>query len=159
MLSRVNDRLCEGNPQGMFVTVFVGVLDTRTGEVRFLNGGHNPPILAPRSGGAARLAVPRGLLLGVVEGVEYAPARVRLAPGDTLLAYTDGVTEAQDVDGAYFAEARLEAVVAAHASAGAEPVVRAVRAAVAEFVGPLEPHDDVTLLAVTYRGPVSPRSA
>jgi serine phosphatase RsbU (regulator of sigma subunit) len=157
MLARVNDRLGEGNPQGMFVTLFVAVLDAHSGELRYVSAGHPPPILVRAGGGVGCVPGTRGLLLGVVEAVAYAEGRLRLAPGDTLLAYTDGVTEAQDPAGAFFTEPRLQELAARHGPAGALSLVRALRAALTEFVATGEQQDDVTLLAVTYQGPPMPR--
>ena len=112
-LSRANAELCRNNPAEMFVTAWVGVLDLRTGLLAFANAGHNPPLLL-RAGEAPRwIREKSGCPLACFDGVAYRPRSLELSPGDSLLLYTDGVTEAMDLAGALFGEDRLAATLAA----------------------------------------------
>ena len=172
-LSRANAELCRNNPAEMFVTAWVGVLDLRTGRLAFANAGHNPPLLL-RPGEAPRWIRERsGCPLACFEGVAYKGRSLDLAPGDALFLYTDGVTEAMDRSGALFGEDRLAATLADATRAAAVPesdaapadlaapvapaagpvaLDVAVRAAVAAFSAGAPQADDLTVLAVQYRG-------
>ena len=107
ILARVNEALAADNPSSMFVTLFCAVLDVETGWLTCASGGHLSPLLA-RPGDAPRpLVTSEGTLVGVQPGLAFPATEVELAPGDLLLAFTDGVTEAMSPDGALFGEARL----------------------------------------------------
>ena len=154
ILSRVNDALCVDNDAGMFVTVFCGVLDTASGVFAYSNGGHNPPLCDAGDGGYAYMRPPRGLVLGVAAGAPFGAAELRLQPGNSVLLYTDGVTEAANADELMYSEERLLdclRTLAQPASAGA--IVAALRADVESFVAGAEPSDDITMLVLTFRGP------
>ena len=150
-LERANALLSNDNGAAMFVTTFYGTLDLATGEFRYANAGHNPPyhIAGNR---VATLARTGGMALGVIEDLAFAERDLTLNPGEHLLFYTDGVTEAVDPTGAEFGTARLEAVLAA-APSEARALVAAVVDAVGTFAGSAPPADDLTLLALLYRGP------
>ena len=105
-LAAANDGLCERNDAMLFVTAFICVLDTATGALRYANAGHNPPSLR-RGGTRAFLRARPGLVLGAMAGVPYVQGELALSPGDELLVYTDGVTEAADASEALFGESRL----------------------------------------------------
>ncbi len=172
-LSRANAELCRNNPAEMFVTAWVGVLDLRTGLLAFANAGHNPPLLL-RAGEAPRwIREKSGCPLACFDGVAYRLRSLELSPGDSLLLYTDGVTEAMDPSGALFGEERLAATLAdamgggtapagaaapvdlappAAPAAGPVALDAAVRAAVAAFAAGAPQADDLTILAVQYRG-------
>jgi len=152
ILTRVNEALCTGNEAGMFVTVFCAVLDTATGELAYSNGGHNAP-LSNAGGAYAYIEPPRGLVLGMMEGTPFLPATLTLAPGESLLLYTDGVTEAADPANALYEDERLLACLrGVPARASAAQAVAAVHADVADFVDGAEASDDLTLLALTWHG-------
>jgi sigma-B regulation protein RsbU (phosphoserine phosphatase) len=157
LLDRMNGALCENNPGGMFVTVFVGVLDTLSGELVYFNGGHNPPLISRGGAPFEVLPVRRGIVVGALEEARFEPSRLRLDPGDRLLAYTDGVTEAENRDHELFTEERLQGLLADCPSQAAAGVVAAVRDAVAQHAGDALQSDDITLLALAYR-PRRPRS-
>lgn len=147
-LSQVNAALSTNNPNCMFVTLFIGILDLKTGELSFSNAGHNPPLILSANGESRFLALPDGLVLGVMADAEYRDDRVYLAPGDMILAYTDGVTEAMNPDRALYSEARLQQTLATMAG-------RSVGDAVAEIVASVRVHaagapqsDDITVLAL-----------
>ncbi len=146
LLRQVNDQLCEGNEVNMFVTLLCGFLDTVSGRLRYAAGGHPPPVLL-NDEGARLLPLPRGALLGVFEQVAFEAAEVTLHPGDTLLGYTDGLTEAPDTDGEEFGESRLLARTARH-DGDAATLIAALRDAVSAHAGGRPLPDDLTLLAL-----------
>ncbi len=99
-LARANAPLCARNPMELFVTAFYGILDVETGDLSYANGGHNPPLMVRHADGTvAELPRTGGMALGVMTGMAYAEAAVRLTPGDTLFLYTDGISEAMDGEG------------------------------------------------------------
>jgi serine phosphatase RsbU (regulator of sigma subunit) len=152
-LAATNDLLCQQNPLDLFVTVFYGILDLDTGELTYANAGHNPPILAARGGALTPLPTTGGVAMGVMPGLPYAEKTVRLAAGDTLILYTDGISEAMDRDGQEFTEARLMgSLTEAHREA-VEIVMSSVIDAVHRFVGDAPQSDDITCLIVRYKGP------
>jgi serine phosphatase RsbU (regulator of sigma subunit) len=155
VLERVNRELCSENSEAMFVTVFCGTLDLRTGELRFSNAGHNPPLVLREGGEAEWLELPPGLVLGVDPDGAYETRSGRLAPGDTLLLYTDGVTEAMNPQRQLFSEPRLREAAAARSGKGAAETVQAVLGSTRAFVSGATQSDDVTILAVRYKGPVT----
>ncbi len=152
-LALVNTELAAGNELRMFLTALVGVLDTATGELRYSNAGHLPPLWRPAAGGAARwLDLPRGKPLGVVPAATFAACAITLAPGDTLLWYTDGVTEARDPGDGLFGEERLaQAVAGLPPDVAPDALIAAIAAVVREFAGPAEPADDQAQLALRWR--------
>jgi len=157
ILASVNDILAADNERCMFATVFCGILDVRTGEVRYANAGHNPPLLVG-AGTVRYLAVPPGRMLGPLPGAAFALERLTLAVGETLFLYTDGVTEARDRDDRLYGEPALQAALERAARETPETMIHAVRAAVRAHAGDAPQSDDVTMVALTYRGPrpVSP---
>lgn len=149
-LERVNRLLCAENPSDMFVSLCYGVLDFATGRVRFSNGGHNPPLW--RRGHGTVEPLPRtGPLLGVLDEAVFAEAVVELRPSDTLLLYTDGVTEAVDADERLFGDDALVQLLAATAAAPPALVQQVVAHVQAHSSGVAQ-SDDVTLLAIRYLG-------
>lgn len=151
ILSRVNTILAADNDSCMFTTVFCAILDTTSGEVRFANAGHNPPVLI--SGGAARLlSVRAGFVLGPMEEAVYASERITLLPGEVLFLYTDGVTEAKNGQEEPYGESRLLAALQERADRELAEIIHGIRADVARHAGGAPQSDDVTMLAITYRG-------
>ena len=129
---------------GMFVTLWYGVLEP-DGGVRYVNAGHNPPLVVRADGRVERLTR-TGILVGWDPDAAYGEGSVALEPGDLLVAYTDGVTEARDAAGADFGEERLIELLRALRREGAHEVLAAVRGALDEFVGGAAVHDDCTLV-------------
>jgi sigma-B regulation protein RsbU (phosphoserine phosphatase) len=130
----------------MFATLFFGVLDAAGGSLTYVNAGHDPPVLAGAAEVKARLG-PTGPVVGMSPDVPYDIGRVALEPGDTLLAYTDGVTEARDRAGAFFTEKRLLALLEESIPSAAALLERVV-ANLQGHVAGADPYDDVTMLAV-----------
>ena len=146
-IENANRQLCDGNDAGMFVTVWVGVLDYATGHVDYVNAGHNPPLLW-QDGSWRMLTEKSGLPLGLFDGVPYTAHHVDCQIGDQFLLYTDGVTEAMDVDGNLYGEDRLDAVAGQNYVLHPRPLVEAVRRDVARFAEGAEQSDDITILAL-----------
>ena len=152
ILTRLNDELSRDNDTCMFITVFCGVLDVATGELLFANGGHNPPLLINREGSAEFLKTVGTLAPGAMEGVCYRRERILLKPGDRLLLYTDGVTEAANPDGELFSAERLRNVLAKPGASSLHEVLGELMAVIETHAGAMDQADDITLLVIEYRG-------
>ncbi len=151
-LQEVNDAICEQNPQDLFVTLFYGILDPDSGKFVYANAGHNPPFVVKRPGDVLPLPMTGGMAVGVMPGMPYDEDAVTLAPGDTMFLYTDGITEAMNVDQEEFTEARLEAVLAEGRDLPVDSVLENVTSAVVKFVGEAEQSDDITCVVLRYDG-------
>ncbi|MBM3890773.1 MAG: HAMP domain-containing protein [Verrucomicrobia bacterium] len=152
VLAKVNHELYVDNEQMLFVTVFCGILDLRTGELQFSNAGHLPPLLLRGPDSASWLELPKGIVLGVTDDAAYETWTLTLGPQDTLLLYTDGVTEARNPSREFFGDDRLRDFAGARCSASPKEMVEALIAAVRSYAGGEEQADDITLLALRYRG-------
>jgi phosphoserine phosphatase RsbU/P len=137
--------------QAYFATLFFGVLDPGSGKMIYVNGGHNPPLLIRAAGGAPETLDPTGPAVGVLPGGEFGMGSVLLQPGDTLFAYTDGVTEARNEAGDFLGDARLRAVLSEPATS-ADAVVGRVEELLRAHTGEAEQNDDITMLAVHRTG-------
>ncbi|KAB8192728.1 SpoIIE family protein phosphatase [Nonomuraea phyllanthi] len=133
--------------QAYFATMFFGVLDPCSGDLVYINGGHNPPIVV-RADGRQTLLPPTGPAVGILADSSYTLGHVQLGPGDALFAYTDGVVEARNAAHGLFGTPRLQEVLGA-SGAHAEGLLAAVDGAVRTFVGAAEQSDDITTLALT----------
>lgn len=131
----------------MFATLFFGILDPLTGSLAYVNGGHEAPILRSASGAHARLT-PTGPALGMLPGAAFEVRQSQLEPGDALVAFTDGVTEARNAAGAFYTEQRLLDLLSGAGSATAKDLLDRIEASVLEHVGAAERSDDLTLLVV-----------
>ncbi|AZO78247.1 MULTISPECIES: SpoIIE family protein phosphatase [unclassified Bosea (in: a-proteobacteria)] len=151
-LAETNSILCEQNPLDMFVTVFYGILNLRTGELSYANGGHNPPIVVRESGEVAELPVTGGIAMGIMPGLSYEQGSLVLEKDDTLFLYTDGISEAMDTQGREFTVDRLVASLSESHRQSLDIVVSNVTDAVSRFVGDAPQHDDITYLVVRYKG-------
>jgi phosphoserine phosphatase RsbU/P len=151
-LAAANDRLCEQNPLDMFVTVFYAVIDERNGTVVYANGGHNRPYVVGQDAVARAVPLTDGMALGVMSGLPYDSAVLTLRPGETLFLYTDGVSEAMNLENEEFGENRLEVVLAQAASLPVDEMLSQVTTAVHDFAGSAPQSDDITCLVVRYLG-------
>jgi len=140
------------NESLLFVTLFLAILDTGTGRLTYSNAGHNPPARIGPDGAVSWLSLPRGVFLGIMEEAVYRTAETRLAPGETLVAYTDGVTEAMDPDQKLFSSERLLDLLAVQAGHDPETLDDAVLAAVRAFAGNAPQADDITVLSLRFQG-------
>jgi sigma-B regulation protein RsbU (phosphoserine phosphatase) len=151
-LDMVNAMLCLDNPTLMFVTAFYGVLDLATGRLAYANAGHNPPYALGPARGVELVASTGDMALGIWEEARYRTRQLLLAPGEALVCFSDGVTEAVDPAGELFGEARLEARLGDQLSAHPTEVLGTVIAEVDQFMSLAPMADDVTLLVLRYNG-------
>ncbi|TDI45362.1 MAG: HAMP domain-containing protein [Acidobacteria bacterium] len=152
-LGRVNQSLQAENDAGMFVTVFAGVLDPKTGKLLCAAGGHDPPALIPGDGSKPRfLEIEGGPLVGLLDGAVCPNNKLTLLPGDAIVISTDGVSEARNIDGEFFTEERLLDVVTGKSKASAAQTTADVLAAVRAFAGDAEQSDDITIMTLRYKG-------
>jgi sigma-B regulation protein RsbU (phosphoserine phosphatase) len=150
-MNDVNGLLCNESDSCMFVTVFYGILNTMTGDVEYVNAGHNPPYIL--SGGkVSKVEMTGGTILGCMENYKYQSKKVKLIPGDLLFLYTDGVTEAFNKQDQVYGEERLEDYLYAHLSSPIEIVVKESLKDVMSYSFGLPQSDDITLLSVRYNG-------
>ena len=147
-----NAKLCEGNDAGMFVTAWLGILNTKTGKVLFANAGHNPPLVKHADGTYEYLKSRAGFVLAGMEGVRYRKNELTLAPGDAIYLYTDGVTEATNMSEELYGEERLQKILEQHKDATPETICAEVKKDVDKFVGEAPQFDDITMLAIRYKG-------
>jgi len=156
VFTTANEKLCEGNEAGMFVTAWMGLLNVKTGHMTFANAGHNPPLIKRADGSFEYLRVKAGFVLAGMEGIRYRRNELQLNPGDVLYLYTDGVTEATDANEQLYGEERLLKLMNGQAAVSARSVCERVKADVDAFVGEAEQFDDITMLCLRYNGEVSP---
>jgi len=152
ILTHVNSEISRNNDASMFVTIFLAILDLNTGELRYSNAGHNPPYMRRNDGKLVRLDQRHGPVIGALEGMVFAQDSVTMSAGDLLFAYTDGITEAMDVEQNLYDESRLVTVLASLDSSSAEKSVQASVADVRAFQGRAEQADDITIIATTFYG-------
>ena len=155
-LGHVNALLCLDNAAEMFVTIFYGILDTRSGQLAYSNGGHNPPYVVRHGGTLERLPATGGMVLGVFDDVAYGNATATLEPGDAVFLYSDGITEAMDRADGLFSEARLCTVLNAAAARDPRSLVDHVVAAVQTHAGDVPQSDDITALCIRWPAAVRP---
>jgi sigma-B regulation protein RsbU (phosphoserine phosphatase) len=153
ILAHVNLALATDNQSAMFVTLFLGILDIESGELVFSNAGHNPPLIVSAGGQVSYLALPDGLVLGVMTEAQYIDDRIMLAEGDMIVTYTDGVTEAMSPQHGLYSEERLQEVVGQLAGADPQEVITAIIASVHAHADTAPQSDDITLLAVRRKFP------
>ncbi|HET7758149.1 MAG TPA: SpoIIE family protein phosphatase [Steroidobacteraceae bacterium] len=152
-LAHANEALCTQNPLALFVTVFYCMLDPATGLLRYANGGHNPPYVRRNDGAVEALNGAAGPALGVLPGVGFPDHRLQLRPGDRLVLYTDGVTEAfNPANEAYGAE-RLIAEVRAAGDGAAAVLVERICRSITTFSAGAPQADDITLTVLAWRAP------
>ena len=151
VLREVNDMLSQDNDAGMFVTILYAEYDPTSGKLTYANGGHNSPLLVHADGSSELLPLTGGIALGLVPGLEYEQHTISLAPGDTVLLYTDGVTEAMNADEEEFGNDRLHGIFASAPPNNSEEANNAVFHAVHAFAGDAAQSDDITCLTLCRR--------
>ena len=159
ILTHVNDELSLDNPNGMFVTLFIAILNIRTGKFDYTNAGHNPPYLVRADGPHEALDDRHGPVVGAVDGMFYRTGMNVLHPEDMLYMYTDGVTEEMNAAGQLFSDERLSEFIAAQANGSVKTAVDDTVVAVREFRGAKDAEDDVTVLALQFHGAPAKASA
>jgi sigma-B regulation protein RsbU (phosphoserine phosphatase) len=151
ILTKANKEICANNHMDMFVTVWLGILDTRTGEVVAANAGHEYPFITDESGKFQAYHDPHGLMCGAMEGVEYTDYTFTIPKGGKLFVYTDGVTEAQNVAEELFGMERLGESLNKYADKSPKEVIDGMHTQIAAFEGESEQFDDITMLCINYR--------
>jgi serine phosphatase RsbU (regulator of sigma subunit) len=151
ILSDVNQELCVDNDAAMFVTIFCGILNTRTGEVLYCNGGHNPPYIFSSGRAVEALDDNTGMALGVYEAASYSTRALTLNPGDGIFLYTDGVTEAMDIKGNFYTDDRLKRLLENQKGLPIEDRLRITLSDLKSFSSGAPPTDDITLLGIRYQ--------
>ncbi len=144
-MARLNKATCTACPSNRFITFFFSVLDGVSGDLRFANAGHNPPVLL-RASGEAQMLEGGGTVLGIIPMAPYGEQNASLAPGDLLVLYSDGVTEANNPDFDEFSEERFIRVLSENRARSAREIVDAVTAALKEFTAGAPQADDITLV-------------
>jgi len=150
-MNYVNSLLCNESVSCMFVTVFYGIINMASGEVEYVNAGHNPPYLLSKNG-IRKLAMTGGVILGCMEDFKYQSARITLAPGDRLFLYTDGVTEAFNARDEAYGEEQLEAFLNQRLNSPIGDIVKESLTEVNTFSSGMAQSDDITYLAISYHG-------
>ena len=152
ILTKTNEAICSNNEAGMFVTVWIGILELSTGRLTASSAGHEYPVIR-RPGGKFELFKDRhGLVIGAMEGITYKEYELVMEPGSKIFIYTDGVPEAADEDNRMFGNERMLQALNTDPAAPPRQVLGNVKKAVDEFVSDAEQFDDLTMLCLEYRG-------
>jgi sigma-B regulation protein RsbU (phosphoserine phosphatase) len=151
-LFQVNNLLIPESDSAMFVTIFYGVLNTKTGDVEFSNGGHNEPYLVAANGSVTPLDRIGGPLIGKIPDLPYKSHTIHLKPGDALYVYTDGVTEAMNAQKNFFDDERLTAYLRTAGTSSVEQMIASAHMEIKAFVNDAPQYDDITMLTLRYAG-------
>jgi hypothetical protein len=150
ILTEANNRLCDGNDAGMFVTAWMGFLNMKTGELTFANAGHNLPLLRRKDGRFEYMKMPAGFVLAGMKGIKYKLQSITLEPGDELFLYTDGVVEATNPHNELYGDQRLYDCLNANIGKSAENICKIVKDDVDEFYKGAEQFDDITEMSFKF---------
>ena len=143
-----NKLLAEESVDCMFVTVFYGIYNVKTGEIVYCNAGHNPPYILKSGGEVVPLPISKDPIAGAINGLVFHDEHIQLQKGETILLFTDGVTEAVNTTFEEFGNKRLEETLAELSLHSCKEMIEVVRADVASFAGDAEQSDDITVLAL-----------
>ncbi len=146
----VNKMLCETNDSNMFVTAWMGVLDTESGKLTYVNAGHNPPLIKHADGTFEYLHSRPGFVLAGMEGVRYKKFELQLEPGSRLFLYTDGVTEAGNLKGDFYGEKKLQDFLNLHKDEAAMDLLGHLKEDIDAFSHEIEQSDDITMLMLDF---------
>ena len=148
VLNEVNGLISQENEEAMFVTIFYGVYDPMDGSLSYANGGHEPPLLVMRDGTVSKLPLTNGIALGLVPGAKYAQHSTHLMPGDSIVCYTDGATDATNGDGQRFGLERLRNIFEGKPPIDTVAAIKSTFNVIDEFVGGAPQADDLTCLSL-----------
>ena len=151
IFTKANQKLCENNESGMFVTAWMGILDLPSGKLAFANAGHNPPLLKRADGKFECLKTRGGFILAGMDGVRYRANEITLNKGDRLFLYTDGVTEATNLDNKLYGEDRLLEFMNNNLDLEATKLLPKIKTNIDDFVGEAPQFDDITMLILDYK--------
>jgi sigma-B regulation protein RsbU (phosphoserine phosphatase) len=153
IITKLNDFLCASNHSQMFVTVLAGILDLRTGKIEYADGGHEPPFIVPAHGPTVMVEKVGGVALGFLPEYEFRCGEMQLHPGESLILYTDGITEAMNSSRHLFGAERIQETLDTRGLAfDATALTETILNGVATFVAGAEQNDDITLLVIRYVG-------
>jgi hypothetical protein len=155
VLDFVNKRICSNNQAEMFVTVWLGILDIKTGKVTAANAGHEYPVIRKNGGEFEILKDKHGFVVGGMDFVKYTDYEFTLNEGDSLFVYTDGIPEANNIDEELFGSGRMLDALNMNPDASSKEIVLNVKNEVDKFVGEAVKFDDLTMLCIKYKGPRS----
>jgi len=147
-IEQANRLICEDSKTSMFVTLFYAILDAREMTLNYVNAGHNPPVLLQGASSHVSLLKAEGIALGVIDDVELQSVRVNLKPGDVLVLYTDGVTEAINDKEEEFGEERLLRIITENRDRQAAEIMERILDAITAFAGERPQFDDITLMVL-----------
>ena len=148
VLKEVNQILQADNEAMMFVTLFYAIFDPESGEMVYANGGHNPPIIVKADGSSSEIPVASGIALGIMPDMDFAEDALRISPGESVVFYTDGVTEAENAKAELFDVERLQMVFDGSPTKDAKEANKAVFEAVSAFAGETPQSDDITCITL-----------
>lgn len=151
IFEKTNDQLCENNEEGMFVTAFMGILEISTGVFSFVNAGHNPPLLKRKGQEFDWLSVKPGFILAGMEGMKYQQESITLSEGDELYLYTDGVTEAMNLEEELFTDQRLKEALNRHRELDLKDLLASMKQEIDQFANGAKQADDITMLALRIK--------
>ena len=151
VFTHANQKLCEGNEAGMFVTAWMGFVNIKTGVVQYANAGHNPPLIKKSNGSISYMKSRPGFVLAGMEDIFYRKNTFELEPGDILYLYTDGVTEATNSENELYGEEYLQAVINQCDHGDAKTICETVKRSVDSFVKDAPQFDDITMVCLIYR--------
>ena len=151
IFTKANEKLCENNESGMFVTAWMGILDTETGKLRYANAGHNPPLLLRNNNEFEFLRSRAGFVLAGMEGMRYIVNELQMNNGDRIFLYTDGVTEATNINNKLYGEARLLEYMNSNKDKDGTLILPGLKADIDGFVGEAPQFDDITMLIFDYQ--------
>ena len=151
VFTEVNDLLCESNSEELFITAFEGVLDLVTGEFVYVNAGHEMPFICKAGGDFEPYKIRAGFVLAGMEGMKYRAGSMTLEPGDKIFQYTDGVTEAINLQNELYGMNRLGAILNKVKGGTPNDILPAIKKDIDEFVGDADQFDDITMLCLEYK--------
>ncbi|MDH3998897.1 MAG: SpoIIE family protein phosphatase, partial [Desulfuromonadales bacterium] len=152
IMTQVNAMLSADNPNTMFVTLVVGIIDLESGEVRYANGGHNPPVIMKQKNQVAYMKEISGPVVGVIDELEYKELHLTLKPDDALFLYTDGVTEAMNETRVQFGDDRLLEALGEDTALTPETTIHKIMSHVRDHAGDAAQSDDIAMLMIRYHG-------
>ncbi len=152
ILTQVNNEMAKDNVNAMFVTVFIGILNTNTGEMTYSNAGHNPTFIKRVDGSLTKLTALHGVAIAAMEDLPYKEATISLQQGDVIFAYTDGIPEAHNSKGEMYSDEKLHDLLLEHNFVSAKKITEEIIKSVADFEKGGEQFDDVTALCIQFHG-------
>jgi sigma-B regulation protein RsbU (phosphoserine phosphatase) len=152
IVTHVNNEMAKQNENYMFVTVFIAILNTRTGELVYTNAGHNPTLIKKSNGDLIKLKDLHGPVVAAMEGLTYKETKLKIDTGDVIFAYTDGITEAHSPKNELFSDKRLEKLLRDHPFESSKLTVKRIIKAVNDFEAESDPFDDITALCIQFIG-------